>query len=131
MTHRVLAAVRDTLSRVRFSMMRRFATSVVTLTLCCSTALAAGAGQPPGTWKLRSQRTVSGTPPSFSSGLVMSLDSTRKLTRLNAPVPASVVGRDRMKFTVSADGRVLTQETKGVDAKTGKPYRYVLTWDRQ
>jgi hypothetical protein len=61
----------------------------------------------------------------------MSLDSTRKLTRLNAPVPASVVGHDRMKFTVSADGRVLTQETKGVDVKTGKPYRYVLTWDQQ
>lgn len=61
----------------------------------------------------------------------MSLDGDGKPARLNAPVPASVVGRDRMKFTVSADGRVLTQETKGVDEKTGKPYRYVLTWDKQ
>jgi hypothetical protein len=36
-----------------------------------------------------------------------------------------------MKFTVSGDGKVLTQETKGVDDKTGKPYHYVLTWDKQ
>ena len=104
--------------------------SVVTLALCCTTVLAAGPGQPQGTWKLRSQRTVTGTPPSFSPGLVMSLDSTGKLARLNAPVPASIVGHDRMKFTVSVDGRVLTQESKGADQK-GKPYRYVLTWDRQ
>ena len=44
---------------------------------------------------------------------------------------ASVIGHDRMKFTVSGDGKVLTQETKGVDDKTGKPYHYVLTWDKQ
>ena len=112
-------------------MVRILVRSVVTLSLCCSTVLAAGTGQPHGTWKLRSQRTVTGTPPSFSPGLVMSLDSTGKLARLNAPVPASIVGHDRMKFTVSADGRVLTQETRGVDEKTGKPYRYVLTWDKQ
>ncbi len=112
-------------------MMRILARSVVAVSLCCSTAIAAGAGQPPGTWKLRSQRTVSGAPPSFSPGLVMSVDGTGKLTRLSAPVPASIVGHDRMKFTVSADGRVLTQETKGVDQKSGKPYRYVLTWDKQ
>jgi hypothetical protein len=112
-------------------MMRSFLRSVVTLSLCYSTVFAAGASQPQGTWKLRSQRTVTGTPPSFSPGLVMSLDATGKLTRLNAPVPASIVGHDRMRFTVSADGRVLTQEAKGVDEKTGKPYRYVLTWDKQ
>ena len=112
-------------------MMRNLVRSVVALSLCCSTILVAGAGQPQGTWKLRAQRTISGTPPSFSPGLVMSVDSTGKLVRLNAPVPASIVGHDRMKFTVSADGRVLTQETKGLDDKTSRPYRYVLTWDRQ
>ena len=110
--------------------MRSLLCSVVILSLCYGT-VAAGASQPQGTWKLRSQRTVTGTPPSFSPGLIMSLDSTGKLTRLSAPVPASIVGHDRMKFTVSADGRVLTQETKGVDDKTGKPYSYVLTWDKQ
>jgi hypothetical protein len=123
--------LRDRLSRVRFSMMRNLIRTIVALSLLCGTILAAGAGQPEGTWKLRSQRTISGTPPSFSPGLVMSVDSTGKLVRLNAPVPASIVGHDRMKFTVSADGRVLTQETKGLDDKTGRPYRYLLTWDKQ
>jgi len=111
-------------------MMSALVRCVLALLLFC-TAVAADAGQPQGTWKLRSQRTVEGTPPSFSPGLVMSLDSTRKLAKFDAPAPASVVGRDRMKFTVSADGRVLTQETRGVDEKPGKPYRYVLTWDKQ
>jgi len=61
----------------------------------------------------------------------MTLNGAGQVARLNVPVPASIVGHDRMKFTVSADGRVLKQETKGVDARTGKPYRYVLTWDKQ
>jgi hypothetical protein len=78
-----------------------------------------------------SQRTVTGTPPSFSPGLVMTVDATGKLIRLNDAVPAAIIGQDRMKFSVSADGRVLTQETKGLDKKTRKPYRYVLTWDKQ
>ena len=60
----------------------------------------------------------------------MTSDGSGKLTRMSSSVPAAIVGRDRMKFTVSADGRVLTQESKGVDQK-GKPYSYVLTWDRQ
>ena len=107
------------------------ATVVVVLSLCGSSVFAGPTAQLQGTWKLRSQRTVAGTPPSFSPGLIMSFDGSGKLTRLDAPVPPSIVGHDRMKFTVSADGRVLTQETKGTDEKTGKPYRYVLTWDKQ
>jgi hypothetical protein len=112
-------------------MTRIFATAVVVLSLCGSSAFAPRTAQLQGTWKLRSQRTVAGTPPSFSSGLIMSFDSMGKVTRFNAPVPPSIVRHDRMKFTVSADGRLLTQETKGTDEKTGKPYRYVLTWDKQ
>jgi hypothetical protein len=112
-------------------MTRILTTSVVALSLCLSTVVAADAGQPQGTWKLRSQRTVSGTPPSFSPGLVMTVDATGKLIRLNEAIPAAIIGHDRMKFSVSADGRVLTQDTKGLDKKTRKPYRYVLTWDKQ
>lgn len=112
-------------------MTRIFATAVVVLSLCGTSVFAAQTAQVQGTWKLRSQRTVAGTPPSFSTGLIMSFDSMGKVTRFNAPVPPSVVGHDRMRFTVSADGRVLIQETKGTDEKTGKPYRYVLTWDKQ
>ena len=110
--------------------MRILQTAIVALVLS-STVLAAATGLPPGTWKLRSQRTVSGTPPSFSPGLVMTVDATGKLIRLNDAVPAAIIGQDRMKFSVSPDGRVLTQDTKGLDKKTGKPYRYVLTWDKQ
>jgi hypothetical protein len=112
-------------------MTRIFATAVVVLSLCGSSVFAARTPQLQGTWKLRSQRTIAGTPPSFSSGLIMSFDSMGKVTRFNAPVPPSIVRHDRMKFTVSADGRLLTQDTKGTDEKTGKPYRYVLTWDKQ
>ena len=112
-------------------MTRILTTSVVALSLCLSTVVAADGGQPPGTWKLRSQRTVSGNPPSFSPGLVMTVGATGKLIRLNDAVPAGIIGHDRMKFSVSADGRVLTQDTKGLDTKTRKPYRYVLTWDKQ
>ena len=112
-------------------MTRIFAMAVVALSLFGTSVFAAGTTQLQGTWKLRSQRTVAGTPPSFSSGLIMTFDSTGKLTRLNGPVPPSIVSHDRMRFTVSADGRVLTQETKGTDEKTRKPYRYVLTWDKQ
>ncbi len=106
------------------------ASSIVALLLCSSLVLAAGTSLPPGTWKLRSQRTVAGNPPSYSPGLVLTYDGSGKLIRMTTSVPTSVVGHDRMKFSVSADGRVLTQESKGVDQK-GKPYRYVLTWDRQ
>lgn len=112
--------------------MKRFLCSIaVALSLGFVTAFAAGSVQPQGTWKLRSQRTVAGKPPVFSSGLIMTLDSAGKVARLSAPVPASIVAHDRMKFSVSTDGRVLTQEARGVDDKTGKSYRYVLTWDRQ
>ena len=113
--------------------MRVLATSIVALLLCCATmgtAFGADTGLPQGTWKLRSQRTVAGNPPSYSPGLVMTFDGSGKLTRMSTSAPTAIVGHDRMKFSVSADGRVLTQESKGVDQK-GKPYRYVLTWDRQ
>jgi hypothetical protein len=61
----------------------------------------------------------------------MSSASNTRLARMDALVPASIVGRDRMRWTVSPDGRVLTQDTKGTDSTTAKPYRYVLTWDKQ
>ena len=116
---------------MRHPIIRLLVWCAVALSLGSGTGLAAGLGLPQGTWKLRSQRNVSGEPPSFPPGLVMSLDGAGKPAHLNAPVPASIVGRDRMKFTVSADGRVLTQEARGVHEKTGKLYRYVLTWDKQ
>ena len=111
--------------------MRTLANILLLITFCCGASAAAGDGPPAGTWKLRSQRTVSGTPPKFSPGLVMSFDANTKLIQLSAPVPPSTVGHDRLRFTVSADGRVLTQEAKGIDDKTHRPYRYVLTWDKQ
>jgi hypothetical protein len=113
--------------------MRILSTAIVALFLYCSsvgTVFGAGTGIPQGTWKLRSQRTVAGNPPAYSPGLVMTADGSGNLTRMSTSVPTAIVGRDRMKFTASKDGRVLTQESKGVDQK-GKPYRYVLTWDRQ
>jgi hypothetical protein len=110
--------------------MRTLANIFLLFAFCCC-ALAAAGDVPPGTWKLRSQRTVSGTPPKFSPGMVMTVDASTKLTRLSTPVPPSTVGHDRMRFTVSTDGRVLTQEAKGTDDKTHRPYRYVLTWDKQ
>ena len=113
--------------------MRVLSTAIVALFLCCSTAgtvFGAGTGLPQGTWKLRSQRTIAGNPPSYSPGLVLTYDGSGNLVRLSSSAPTAIVGHDRMKFTVSTDGRVLTQESKGVDQK-GKPYRYVLTWDRQ
>jgi hypothetical protein len=110
---------------------RTFAKLAVTLSLCVSGVFAVGTAQPQGTWKLRSQRVIAGNPPAFRAGLVMRWDSAGKLVQLDHPVPASVIGHDRMKFSVSSNGRVLTQETRGADEKTGKAYRYVLTWDRQ
>lgn len=113
-------------------MTRTLPMRVVTISLCVGSVLAAATTSlPEGIWKLRSERIVAGAPPSFSPGLIMSLDRNGRVVRVNAPVPPSIVGHDRMKFTVSPDGRVLTQETKGSDQKTGKPYRYVLTWDKQ
>ena len=111
--------------------MRILSASIVVVFLFCSTVFAAGTGLPAGTWKLRSQRTVAGNPPSYSPGLVLTFDGSGNLIRVSSSAPTAIVGHDRMKFTVSADGRVLTQETRGVDEKTGKPYRYVLTWDKQ
>jgi hypothetical protein len=115
---------------MRLLTVRILSSGILALCLCCSTVLAAGTGLPPGTWKLRSQRTVAGNPPSYSPGLVMTYDGAGNVTRMSTSAPTAIVGRDRMKFTLSAGGRVLTQESKGVDQK-GKPYRYVLTWDRQ
>ena len=111
--------------------MRTLASLLLLIAFCCCPIVAAGHAPPEGTWKLRSQRTVSGTPPKFAPGLVLSVDPSTKLTRLSGPVPPSTVGHDRMRFTVSTDGRVLTQEAKGTDDKTHRPYRYVLTWDKQ
>ena len=110
--------------------MRILSAAIVALCLCCSPILAADTSLPQGTWKLRSQRTVAGNAPSFAPGLVLTVDGSGKLIRMSTAAPTAVVGHDRMKFTTSKDGRILTQESKGVDQK-GKPYRYVLTWDRQ
>jgi hypothetical protein len=110
--------------------MRILSAAIVALLIGCSPILAAGTSLPQGTWKLRSQRTVAGHPPSFAPGLVLTVDGSGKLIRMSTAAPTAVPGHDRMKFTVSTDGRVLTQESKGVDPN-GKPYRYVLTWDRQ
>src|SRR5260221_12334818 len=106
--------------------MRIVSSLIVALFVCGSTVAAAGTGLGvrQGTWNLRSQRTGAGNPPSFSPGLVMTSNSSENLTRLSSTVPTSIIGHDRMKFTVSADGRILTQESKGVDQKE-KPYRYV------
>ncbi len=99
--------------------------------LCVGTVFAGESVQPQGTWKLRSQQVISGSAPSFPQGIVMTLDGSGKISRFDQPVPASVIGRDRMRFSVSPDGRVLTQEAKGIDEKSGKPYRYRLTWDKR
>ena len=61
----------------------------------------------------------------------MTLDGAGRVSRFDQPVPPSVIGRDRMRSSVSRDGRVLTQDAKGIDEKSGKPYRYKLTWDKR
>jgi hypothetical protein len=110
---------------------RKFANILILIAVCGNAVSAAGDVLPRGTWKLRSQRTIAGTPPKFSPGLVMTFGADNRGARLSGPVPPSIVEHDRMRFTVSADGRVLTQEAKGIDDKTHRPYRYVLTWDKQ
>ena len=112
-------------------MMRVLSRLAVTAFLCVGTVFAAESVQPQGTWKLRSQQVISGTAPSFPPGIVMTLDGAGRVSRFDQPVPASVIGRDRMRSTVSRDGRVLTQDAKGIDEKSGKPYRYKLTWDKR
>jgi hypothetical protein len=78
------------------------------------------------TWKLRSEKVLEGTAPSFTVGKMM------KIPQVVTDPPK---GRTEMpgfvaKFVVSDDGLVLTEEGQGTDAK-GKMFRFVLIWDRQ
>jgi hypothetical protein len=101
----------------------------VTLFLAATCLFADDQNPPVGsTWKLRSEKILEGNAPSVPIGKMWTI---RPLV-VNPPkertqpwVPADVA-----KFSVSPDGRVLTNEAQGTDAK-GKMYRYILTWDRQ
>src|SRR6185295_10427463 len=90
--------------------------------------VAAAAPLPVGTWTLASQTALEGNAPSFPQGITMRRDNASSVVQFDQTMPSTVANHDRMRFTESADGRTLTQETKGIDAKTGKPYRYVLIW---
>jgi len=105
--------------------------------LLLSFALAAGlsvADQAPGagtTWKLRSGKVLEGNPPAsalrFKPGQVMTIPAvnTNPTGNRTPRGPGFVV-----KFTVSADGQLLTWEGQGTDDK-GKMFRFVQTWDKQ
>ncbi len=93
--------------------------------------LAAGSPPPAGTWKLNSEKVMEGEAPSFPRDVVMRTDGSSRPVKFDKPLPASVVGQARMKVNVSPDGQTLTLDTTGVDAKSGKPYRYVLLWEKQ
>ena len=90
-----------------------------------------GTPPPPGTWKLNSEKVMVGNAPSFPEGVVMTLDGASRIAKFDGLVPSSAVRHDRMRFVVSPDGHTLTQDTTGLEAESGKPYRYVLVWKKQ
>jgi hypothetical protein len=83
-----------------------------------------------GTWKLSSERFIEGNAPSFPQRVVMKLDDSSRVAKFDKRIPSSVVGHtdkslpvsfvgnDRIKTKVSPDGRTLTWDTAGVDAKS-------------
>lgn len=112
--------------------------AALALAACGITVAVAGSEIPKGIWKLDSQKVILGDPPSFSPGVIMTLEDKRGVARSDSPalghsdrpLPAGVLGHDRIKSDVSSDGRILTWDTSGVDAKTGKAYRYLLVWEK-
>jgi hypothetical protein len=113
---------------------------LLTVAACSLSLMAAGAKVPAGTWRLTSEKVIEGDAPAFSPGLVLKLDDSTAVAKFDEsgvrghtdrPLPTSVIGRDRMKTTVSPDGRTLTWDAAGVDVKSGKPYHYLLVWAKQ
>ena len=100
--------------------------------LVLATGLFAADQVPPvgTTWKLRSEKVLEGNPPASAlaaPGKVMTIPAvvTNPAKNPRPKQPGFV-----MKFSVSADGSVLTWEGQGTDAM-GKMFRFVQTWDRQ
>jgi hypothetical protein len=83
------------------------------------------------TWKFRSEKVLEGNPPASALNVTPGKIWTVPPVNTNPPrnarpaEPGFVV-----KFTVSADGRELTWEGQGTDAK-GKMFRFVQIWDKQ
>jgi hypothetical protein len=99
----------------------------LTLLVLGASLFAADQAPPAGsTWKLRSEKVLEGNAPTVAPGKFWTIrPMTTNSPKSRQSGPAVVA-----KLTVSADGRVLTQEAQGTDAN-GKMFRYVLTWDRQ
>ena len=86
---------------------------------------------PPGTWKLRSEKIISGKAPLYPENAIMRIDASSKIVQVDKLVAGTVLAKDRMRISLSSDGRTMTQDTTGGDAKSGKAYHYVLVWDKQ
>jgi hypothetical protein len=84
-----------------------------------------------GTWKLVSQKSLEGNAPSFPIGAVMTLNGEGRPAKTDRPMPASMVGHDRIREILAQDRRTMTWESSGVDDQSGKAYRYVLLWEKQ
>lgn len=99
----------------------------LTLSLLGAGLFAANQAPPVGsTWKLRSEKVLEGSAPTFTPGEVMTIPPVIVNPPKGSRSELGIVA----KFTVSTEGLVLTQEAQGTDAK-GKMFRFVLTWDRQ